>query len=69
MAQDPRTVVRGSSMLWGAQVGIVDASEALDFVGPGDAGLELLREKLQPVIYPFNRNGRVGFRALKDPYA
>jgi hypothetical protein len=56
-------------MLWSQQVAIVEAADSMDFVGPGDAGLERLREQRQPVIYPFNRNGKPGFVAPLNPYA
>lgn len=69
MAQDPKTKVHGSSMLWSQQVGIIDAMEAMDYVGAGATGLDALRDKRRPVIYPFNRNGRPGFVAPRDPYA
>jgi hypothetical protein len=65
----PSDKVHGSSMLWSTQVGIIDAMDAMDYVGPGDEGLELLRQRRQPVIYPFNRNGKPGFVAPLDPYA
>lgn len=57
--------VRGSEMLWSAQVAIVDAQDALDY-GPDAVAHE--QERRRPVIYPFNRNGRRGFVAPKDPY-
>jgi hypothetical protein len=56
-------------MLWSQQVGIIDAMEAMDYVGAGATGLDALRDKRRPVIYPFNRNGRPGFVAPRDPYA
>ncbi len=65
----PSDKVHGSDMLWSAQVAIIEAADALDYVGPGDAGLELLRLRRQPVIYPFNRNGKPGFVAPLNPYA
>jgi hypothetical protein len=69
MAQDPKTIVHTSNMLWGDQVGIIDALDAMDLVGAGETGLDALREKRQPVIYPFNRNGnRKGFVAPLNPY-
>lgn len=68
MAQDPKTVVRGSSMLWGQQVAMVDAMSELDYVNP-DETIEAARLRRQPVIYPFNRNGRKGFVAPLNPYA
>ena len=66
MAQDPRSIVRWSSMLFGDQVGIIDA---MDSAGPGSMGFERLIEKRRPVIYPFNRNGPPGFIAPINPYA
>ncbi len=65
MPQDPKTVVRGSSMLWSQQVAIVDDMDAMD---SGIETLEAQREKRQPVIYPFNRGGRKGFVAKLNPY-
>jgi hypothetical protein len=64
----PQLVVRGSTMLWGQQVAIIDAMSELDFVDPNDS-IERARERRQPVIYPFNRNGKKGFIAPLDPYA
>jgi len=65
--RDRTPVVRGSSMVWSAQVAIVDAMDALDVVDPS-LTIEQARGKRQPVIYPFNRGGRKGFVAPLDPY-
>lgn len=58
--------VRTSSRLWSEEVAQVEALDALDYAGPGAAGVEALAEKRQPVIYQF---GNRVFRAPKDPYA
>jgi hypothetical protein len=68
MPQDPRTIVRSSDQLWSDQVGIIEASEALDAAGPGVPGLARLIERQQPVIYEFY-GGRRKFVAPKNPYA
>lgn len=67
MPIDPKTVVHTSNMLWGDQVAIIDALEAMDLVGAGETGLDALREKWQPVIYPFHRNGYKGGRGFVAP--
>lgn len=68
MPIDPKQTVRSSNQLWGDQVGIIDAMDAMDTAGPGESGLERLIEKRRPVIYPFNRNGKPGFVAPLNPY-
>jgi hypothetical protein len=69
MPIDPRSVVRSSNMLWGDQVAIIDAMDAMDTVRLGPEGLEYLASRRRPVIYPFNRNGLPGFIAPINPYA
>lgn len=54
--------------MWGDQVGIIDALDAMDFVGPGKSGLERLAEKRQPFIYSFY-GGRRKFVEPLDPYS
>ena len=66
MPQPP--TVRTSDQLWSDQVQIVEASDALDYAMSGAAGLEILAERRQPVIYEFD-GGRRRFRAPKNPYA
>lgn len=63
---DPK--VTTSTRLWSEEVATADAAGALDYAGPGAAGIAALSEQRQPVIYEFN-NGRRRFVAPKDPYA
>lgn len=62
MPTNPSEKVQTSTQLWSEQVGIVNATEGDDMANrdfsPGGS----------PVIYPFNRNGKRGFEAPKDPY-
>jgi hypothetical protein len=69
MPLDPKQTVRSSNQLWGDQVGIIDAIDAMDSAGPGEDGLQLLVDKRRYPIYPFNRNGRQPFVAPLNPYA
>ena len=63
MAQDPRTIVRSSSMLWGDQVGLIEAENAMDYAGVGQAGIAALEIRLPYVIYEFYG----GRRRFRDP--
>ena len=60
------TKVTTSTRQWSEEVAQAEAADALDYAGPGVAGVEALAEKRQPVIYRF---GNRVFRAPKDPYA
>lgn len=59
--------VKTSTRLLSQEVAQVEAMDALDFAGPGVAGVAALAEKRQPWWYEFS-NGR-RFNAPKDPYA
>lgn len=66
MAQDPRTIVRWSTMSWLAQVGMAEAGED-NYVRPG-AELEYYLNQRQPIIYPYNRNrGDPMFTGFRQP--
>jgi len=57
MPQDPRTVVRSSNQLWGDQVGIVNAIDAMDTIADGPFSRDYAPGG-SPVIYQFSGGRR-----------
>lgn len=69
MAQDSRTVVRSSNQLWGDQVGIINALDAMDSVNVGPFGRDYTPGG-SPVIYEFGGGeNRRRFVRAQNPYA
>ncbi len=65
MATDPRTKVRSSNMLWGDQVGIVNAIDAMDTIAEGPFSRDYAPGG-SPTIYHFTGGRR--FVAPRVPY-
>lgn len=59
--------VRTSTRLWSQECAMVDASDAMDFAGVGETGLQRLVDERQSVNYEFSGGRR--FVQPKDPYA
>jgi hypothetical protein len=71
MSQDPRTVVRSSTMLWGAQVSQIEALALMDApAGSPDIEtlahrIEYMQERNRPWIYEFS-NGSYRKRFVQN---